>query len=256
MLMVCHHLDPQDRRGRRLRRIPHPPRDHRRRGHPARPRRVLDDVVRLPGDGPRRRGHHPHLADRAQDEAPARRARRTRPATTTTSASSATSPSTRSIPRSRTASRTSRLGRGRQARRPRAVEAGVLRREARAGPQRRHDRRGADGRPQRLDPDAAAGALPADVRRLRPRARVSVGDLRQQAAVDAGLGERLGLAQPLLAVANTRGGIGKRNMMHNDAHAEDRGRSRDLRGARRRRAADLRAGEGAADGAALFPVLS
>ena len=27
------------------------------------------------------------------------------------------------------------------------------------------DRRGADGRPQRLDPDAAAGALPADVRR-------------------------------------------------------------------------------------------
>ena len=31
------------------------------------------------------------------------------------------------------------------------------------------DRRRADGRSQRLDPDAAAGALPADVRRLRPR---------------------------------------------------------------------------------------
>ena len=29
------------------------------------------------------------------------------------------------------------------------------------------DRRGADGRPQRLDPDAAADALPPDVRRLR-----------------------------------------------------------------------------------------
>ena len=31
MLMVCHHLDPVDSRGRRLRRKPHPPRDHRRR---------------------------------------------------------------------------------------------------------------------------------------------------------------------------------------------------------------------------------
>ena len=45
-------------------------------------------------------------------------------------------------------------------------------------------------------------------------------------------------------------------MIHNDATPEDRGRSGDLRGARRRRAADLRAGDGAADGAALFPVLS
>ena len=38
--------------------------------------------------------------------------------------------------------------------------------------------------------------------------------------------------------------------------AEDRGRPADLRGARRRRAAHLRAGQGAADGAALLPVLS
>ena len=36
---------PGDRRGRRVRRVAHPPRDDRRRGHPARPRRVLDDVV-------------------------------------------------------------------------------------------------------------------------------------------------------------------------------------------------------------------
>ena len=106
MLMVCHHLDPGDRRGRGLRREPHPARDHRRRGHPARPRRLQHDVVRLPGDGPRRRGDHPHLADGAQDEAPARRARRTTPATTTTSASGATSPNTRSTRPSRTASRT------------------------------------------------------------------------------------------------------------------------------------------------------
>ena len=60
-----------------------------------------------------------------------------------------------------------RLDRGGQARRPRAVEAGVLRREAFADPEGRHDRRGGDGRPERVDPDAAAGALPADVRRVR-----------------------------------------------------------------------------------------
>ena len=65
---------PRHPRGRRLRRKPHPQGDDRRRGHPARPRRALDDVVGQPGDGPGRRGHHPHLADRAQDEAPARRA--------------------------------------------------------------------------------------------------------------------------------------------------------------------------------------
>ena len=56
MLMVCHHLDPRHPRGRRVRRVAHPPRDDRRRGHPARPRRLLDDLVGLAGDGPRRRG--------------------------------------------------------------------------------------------------------------------------------------------------------------------------------------------------------
>ena len=72
MLMVCHHLDPVDPRGRGLRREPHPQGDDRRRGHPARHRRALDDVVRQPGHGPGRRGDHPHLADRAQDEEAAR----------------------------------------------------------------------------------------------------------------------------------------------------------------------------------------
>ena len=51
MLMVCHHLDPGDRRGRRLRRVAHPPRDDRRRGHPARSGRHQHDVERLAGDG-------------------------------------------------------------------------------------------------------------------------------------------------------------------------------------------------------------
>ena len=43
-------------RGRGVRREPHPRRDDRRRGHPARPRRHQHDLERQPGDGPRRRG--------------------------------------------------------------------------------------------------------------------------------------------------------------------------------------------------------
>ena len=95
---------PADPRGRRLRREPDPARDHRRRGHPARPRRLLDHLVGQPGDGADRRGHHPHLADRAQDEGAARAAGRGDRATTTTCGSGATSRSTRSTRRSRTAS--------------------------------------------------------------------------------------------------------------------------------------------------------
>jgi urease subunit alpha len=37
------------------------------------------------------------------------------------------------------------------------------------------------------------------------------------AALEAGIGETLGLRRPLVAVKNTRGGIGKRSMIHNDA---------------------------------------
>ena len=88
-----------------LRRKPHPQGDHRGGRYLARPRRALDDVVGLAGHGPARRSHHPHLADRRQDEEAARRAAaRTRARTTTISASSATSPNTPSTPRSRMAS--------------------------------------------------------------------------------------------------------------------------------------------------------
>ncbi len=75
------------------------------------------------------------------------------------------------------------------------------------------------------------------------------------AAAAEGIGEQLGLAKRTLAVENTRGGIGKAAMKLNDATPGDRGRPRDLRGPRRRRAPDLRAGRGPADGAALLPVL-
>ena len=90
----------RDPRGPRLRREPHPQGDDRGRRHPARSRRALDDVERQPGDGPGRRSDHPHLADRRQDEAPARRARGRRRAATTISAPSATSPNIRSTRRS------------------------------------------------------------------------------------------------------------------------------------------------------------
>ena len=77
-----------------------------------------------------------------------------------------------------------------------------------------------------------------------------------KAAVKAGLGTKLGIQKKLVAVENTRGKISKKNMIHNDATPDDRGRSGDLRSARRRRAPDLRAGGSAADGATLLPVLS
>ena len=71
-----------------------------------------------------------------------------------------------------------RLDREGQARRPRALDARLLRREARLHHQGRRHRRGANGRPQRLDPDPAADPLPPDVRLLRPRADGLVADLR------------------------------------------------------------------------------
>ena len=69
---------PEHPRGRGVRREPHPRRDDRRRGRPARPRRDQHDLERQPGHGPRRRGHLPHLADRRQDEGRARPPRRAR----------------------------------------------------------------------------------------------------------------------------------------------------------------------------------
>ena len=74
-----------------------------------------------------------------------------------------------------------RFGGAGQARRPRAVEAGVLRGQAGAGAQGRHDRGGGDGRPERVDPHAAAGALPADVRQPRQGVRTSVTFVSQAA---------------------------------------------------------------------------
>ena len=76
-----------------------------------------------------------------------------------------------------------------------------------------------------------------------------------KAALKGGLRNKLGVEKELVAVAEhprrhlqEEHGAQRRDPQH-------RGRSRNLRSARRRRAPDLRAGRGAADGAAVFPVL-
>ena len=75
-----------------------------------------------------------------------------------------------------------------------------------------------------------------------------------QAAIEAGVPERSALRAALRPCA-TRRAIGKRDMMHNAGTPKIEVDPADLRGARRRRAADVRAGERVADGAPLFPVL-
>ena len=66
--------------GPRVRRVADPRDDHRGRGRAARHGRHLDHVVRRAGHGPDRRGHHAHLAGRARHEGAARLARRDLPA--------------------------------------------------------------------------------------------------------------------------------------------------------------------------------
>ena len=160
MLIVCHHLNPripEDLAFAESRIRGH---DDRRRGRPARPGRDLDDRLRLAGDGAGGRDDHPHLADRARDGGAARRRRRTSGCKRYV-AKYTICPAIAHGIADEVGSR-----RGRQARRPRAVGPGVLRDPPAAGDQGRRDRLRADGRRQRLDPDAAAGPDAADVRGL------------------------------------------------------------------------------------------
>ena len=136
---------------------------------------------------------------------------------TTMRGSNATSPNTRSTPRSRTASPTHRLGREGQARRSGAVDPGFLRREARPGDQGRRDRRRRDGRPQRVDPDAAADPLPADVRRLRPRAHRLVADLRLRRGDGGQAGVEAEGAKAARRGREHAQGISKKILIHNGA---------------------------------------
>ena len=105
------------------------------------------------------------------------------------------------------------------------------------------DRRRADGRSQCVDPDAAAGPLPTDVRRLSaaPCTASSVVFV-SKAAVTSGLGKKLGIQK-----AAFRGAEHPRQNLEEEhdpqrRDARHRRRPGDLRGARRRRAPHLRAG--------------
>ena len=117
-------------RGPGLRRVPDPGDDDRGRGHPARHRRAVDDLLRRPGDGPDRRGRHPDLAGRARHEGasgvPRRRPAGRQRAGPALRRQVHDQPGDRARHRRR-----GRVGRGRQARRPGAVGPEVLRLSAR-----------------------------------------------------------------------------------------------------------------------------
>ena len=173
MLMVCHHLDPA---------IPEDVAfaESRIRNETIAAEDILHDLgaismmsLRLQAMGRVGEVDHPHLADRAQDEARSagalpERARRQRQLPRP-----ALHRQVHDQPGDRARHRRTRSARSRPASSPTwccgspaffgvkpelVLKGGLI-------------AVGADGRPQRLDPDAAAGALPADVRRARPRAR-------------------------------------------------------------------------------------
>jgi urease subunit alpha len=216
MLMVCHHLNaaiPEDLAFA----------ESRIRAETIAAEDVLHDLGAISmmssdsqADGPYRRGDHPHLADRRQDEEAARRA-----------AGETSGDDNRRVKRyvakytinpaiaHGLAEHVGSIEAG-QARRPRSVEAGLLRRQARAGGEGRPDRVGGDGRSQRLDPHAPArlyrpmfGALG------RARGSTSV-TFVSAAALAADVPRRLGLTRQALAVRRCRG-LSKRDMVHNDA---------------------------------------
>ena len=140
-----------------LRRVPDPGHHDRGRRSSARPRSDLDHLLRRPGDGPDRRGDHPHLAGRPRDEAGPRRAGRR------AAGRQLPGPALRGEvhdqpgdqPRCRSRDR---VGRGRQAGRPGAVGSALLRRTPVGGDQGRRHRGRRAGRPERLHPHPAAGA--------------------------------------------------------------------------------------------------
>ena len=233
---------PGGARGPGLRREPHPAVDDRRRGRAARPRRDLDDRLGLPGDGPDRRGGHPHLADRARDEGAAAASLPGDGAADNQRARRYVAKYTICPAIAHGLDARGRLGRGRQAGRPGAVGPGVLRRAPARGGQGRHDRLGADGRRQRLDPHPAAGAAPADVRRRTARAPAATSRrLRGAGRARGRAGRPARRCDRRLVAGRGRPRAWPRpTCRSNDALPRHRGRPRHLRGAHRRRASSSR----------------
>lgn len=81
--------------------------------------------------------------------------------------------------------------------------------------QRRDDRLRADGRHQRLDPHAAAGALPPDVCALGAARHATRLTFVSQAADASGIPQRLGLQSATAVVKGCRT-VKKADMIHND----------------------------------------
>ena len=167
MLMVCHHLNPA---------VPEDLAFAESRIRPSTiaAEDVLHDLgaISIIGSDSQAMGRvgevvAAHLADRARDEGAAA-ARCPATARPTTCGPAATSPSTRSARRSPTAS-TARSARSRPGKLADLVlwDPAFFGVRPHAGDQGRDDRLGADGRRQRLDPHAAAGAAAPDVRRVR-----------------------------------------------------------------------------------------
>ncbi len=221
MLMVCHHLDPAIAEDLAFAESRIRQRNHRRRRHPARPGRIsIDDVSRQPGHGPRGRGHHPHLANRAQDEAAARlaSARRRQPTRNDNFrakryiAKYTINPAiAHGIGHEVGSRRSGQVGRSGD------LETGLLRRQTRLILKGGMIAAAADGRPQRLHPHAAAGALPA--RCSAPLAAalaktsltfVSQAALASRHAASAWPGQNAGGRAAASAASN------KATMIHND----------------------------------------
>jgi urease subunit alpha len=127
-----------------------------------------------------------------------------------------------------------RIGRGREARRSRPVEAGALWRQAGDRHQGRLHRVGADGRRECVHPDAAAARHATDVRRVRPRDRRDVARLRLARRRRGGRGRPLwphqarGRRRPLPVGDQARHEAERRVAAHGS-------RRRDVHGAGRRR---------------------
>ena len=168
-----------------------------------------------------RRGDHPHLADRPQDEASSAAACPRRPATTTTSASAATSPSTPSTRRSPTASprHIGSIEDGKRADlvlwspaffgvKPEMVLIGGSIAVAQMG-----DPNASIPTPQPVYSRPMFGAMGRAV-------EASAVTFVSAAAQADGIAAALGLRKATLAVENTRGGIGKAAMKLNDATPE------------------------------------
>ena len=200
---------------------------------------------------------HPHLADRARDEAaPRARCRATDPPTTT--GPGATSPSTRSARRSRTAcdDEVGSVEVGKLADlvlwdpaffgvRPHLVIKGGMIAWAAMG-----DANASIPTPQPVLPRPMFGAA-ADAAAARPRCAWVA-----QAALDDGLADRLGVRRRLVAGAGRAGAVGQAR------HAAQRRHCRDIRStptrSRCRSTAsviDRAPGRAAAHGAAVLPVL-